>query len=105
MNLLDGDLYRRTYMSYASSQPYPKGQTAQLGPHPSAAVCVGNRSIRNRFIDRWILEETLPILPRAEAIIEKLRLSERQVAIHWLANAHKRMLAATDFSGAMVLRH
>jgi hypothetical protein len=32
------DVYRSTYMSYASSQPYPKGQTAQLGPHPSAAV-------------------------------------------------------------------
>jgi hypothetical protein len=41
MNLkkyLSDDVYRRTYMSYASSQPYPKGQTAQLGPHPSAAV-------------------------------------------------------------------
>jgi hypothetical protein len=32
------DIYRRTCMSYASSQPYPKGQTAQLSPHPSAAV-------------------------------------------------------------------
>jgi hypothetical protein len=41
MNLkkyLRGDVYRRTYMSYASRQPYPKGRTAQLGPHPSAAV-------------------------------------------------------------------
>ena len=32
------DVYRRTYMSYASGQPYPKGQTGQLGSHPSAAV-------------------------------------------------------------------
>jgi len=41
MNLkkyLSDDVYRRTYMSYVSSQPYPKGQTAQLGPYPSAAV-------------------------------------------------------------------
>jgi hypothetical protein len=41
MNLkkyLSDDVCRRIYMSYASSQPYPKGQTAQLGPHPSAAV-------------------------------------------------------------------
>ncbi len=41
MNLkkyLSYDSYRRIYMSYASSQPYPKGQTAQLGPYPSAAV-------------------------------------------------------------------
>ena len=41
MNLkkyLSDDVYGRTYMSYASSQPYPKGQTAQLGPYPSAAV-------------------------------------------------------------------
>jgi hypothetical protein len=32
------DVYRRTCMSNASSQPYPKSRTAQLGPHPSAAV-------------------------------------------------------------------
>jgi hypothetical protein len=32
------DVYRRTYMSDASSQPYPKSRTAQLGSHPSAAV-------------------------------------------------------------------
>ena len=32
------DVYRRTCMSSASSQPYPKGRTAQFGPHPSAAV-------------------------------------------------------------------
>jgi hypothetical protein len=41
MNLkkyLSHDVYRRIYMSDASSQPYPKGRTAQLGPHPSAAV-------------------------------------------------------------------
>jgi hypothetical protein len=37
-NYLRCDVYRRTYTSYASSQPYPKGQTAQLSPHPSAAV-------------------------------------------------------------------
>lgn len=35
---LSDDVYRRIYMSYASSQRYPKGQTAQLGPHASAAV-------------------------------------------------------------------
>jgi hypothetical protein len=41
MNLkqyLSHDIHRRTYMSYASSQPYAKGQTAQLSPHPSTAV-------------------------------------------------------------------
>jgi hypothetical protein len=41
MNLkkyLSDDVYRRIYMSYASSKPYPKGQTAQLGPHPFATV-------------------------------------------------------------------
>ena len=32
------DVYRRIYMSDASSQPYPKSRTAQLGPHPFAAV-------------------------------------------------------------------
>ena len=32
------DISRRIYMAYASRQPYPKGRTAQLGPHPSAAV-------------------------------------------------------------------
>ncbi len=32
------DISRRMYMANASRQPYPKGQTAQLGPHPSAAV-------------------------------------------------------------------
>ncbi len=32
------DVYRRIYVSYASRQPYPKGKTAQLGPHPSAAI-------------------------------------------------------------------
>ena len=32
------DINRRIYMSDASRQPYPKGRTAQLGPHPSAAV-------------------------------------------------------------------
>jgi hypothetical protein len=43
MNLkkyLSDDVYRRIYMSYASRQPYPKGQTAQLGPHPFATVSV-----------------------------------------------------------------
>ena len=41
MNLekyLSYDVYRRTYMSNASRQPYPKGRTAQLGPHPFTAV-------------------------------------------------------------------
>ena len=40
MNLkkyLSYDLYRRTYMSNASRQPYPKGRTAQLRPQPFAA--------------------------------------------------------------------
>ena len=32
------DINGRIYMSNASRQPYPKGRTAQLGPHPSAAV-------------------------------------------------------------------
>ena len=35
---LPNDIRRRIHMSDASRQPYPKGQTAQLGPHPSAAV-------------------------------------------------------------------
>ena len=35
---LNDDINRRIYMTYASRQPYPKGRTAQLGPHPSAAV-------------------------------------------------------------------
>lgn len=35
---LTDDISRRIYMSYASRQPYPKGRTAQLGPHPSAAL-------------------------------------------------------------------
>jgi hypothetical protein len=34
---LTDDISRRIYMSYASRQPYPKGRTAQLGPHPFAA--------------------------------------------------------------------
>jgi len=32
------DINGRIYLSDASRQPYPKGRTAQLGPHPSAAV-------------------------------------------------------------------
>src|SRR5260370_37802432 len=32
------DVYRSIYMSDAASQPYPKSRTAQLGPHPFAAV-------------------------------------------------------------------
>ena len=32
------DVNRLIDMSDASRQPYPKGQAAQLGPHPSAAV-------------------------------------------------------------------
>jgi len=32
------DVNGRIYMSNASRQPYPKGRTAQLGPHPFAAV-------------------------------------------------------------------
>jgi hypothetical protein len=32
------DINRRIYLSNASRQPYPKGRTAELGPHPSAAV-------------------------------------------------------------------
>ena len=32
------DINGRIYMSDASRQPYPKGRTAQLGSHPSAAV-------------------------------------------------------------------
>ena len=32
------DINGRTYMSNASRQPYPKGRTDQLGPHPFAAL-------------------------------------------------------------------
>ena len=32
------DVYGRIYMSNASRQPYPKGRTAQLDPHSSAAL-------------------------------------------------------------------
>gem|GEM_PF-2619314 len=32
------DIKRRMYMSDASRQPYPKGQAAKLGAHPSAAL-------------------------------------------------------------------
>lgn len=32
------DISRRIYMSNAPRQPYPKGRTDQLGPHPFAAV-------------------------------------------------------------------
>ncbi len=32
------DINGRIYLSNDSRQPYPKGRTAQLGPHPSAAV-------------------------------------------------------------------
>ena len=35
---LTKDISRRIYMSYTSRQPYPKGRTAQLSPHPSAAL-------------------------------------------------------------------
>jgi len=41
MNLkkyLSPDIKRRTYMSNAARQPYPKGRTTQSGSHPSAAV-------------------------------------------------------------------
>ena len=38
------DISRRIYMSYASGQPYPKGRTDQLGPHPFAAVSTLARS-------------------------------------------------------------
>ena len=32
------DINRRTYMTHASRQPYPKGRTDQLGSNPSAAL-------------------------------------------------------------------
>ena len=32
------DINRRIYMSNAPRQPYPKGRTTQLGPHPFAAL-------------------------------------------------------------------
>src|SRR5260370_2006283 len=35
---LTNDISSRICKSYASRQPYPKGRTAQLSPHPSAAV-------------------------------------------------------------------
>ena len=35
---LTNDICRRTCMSYASRQPYPKGQTTEPGAHPAAAV-------------------------------------------------------------------
>jgi hypothetical protein len=41
---LTNDIRRRIDMSDASRQPYPKGRTDQLGPHPSAAVSALARS-------------------------------------------------------------
>ena len=38
MKCLIYDINWSIYMSYTSRQPYPNGRTAQLGPHPSAAV-------------------------------------------------------------------
>src|SRR5271166_2746662 len=38
------DISGRIYLSNASRQPYPKGRTAQRGPHPSAAVSALARS-------------------------------------------------------------
>jgi len=37
-NCLTFDVNGRIYMSNAPRQPYPKGRTAQLGAHPSAAL-------------------------------------------------------------------
>ena len=47
MNLkkyLSHDIYKSTYMSNASRQPYPKGRTAQPGSHSPAAVSALARS-------------------------------------------------------------
>src|SRR5260370_33360866 len=35
---LTNDISSSIYMSNASREPYPKGRTAQLSPHPSAAL-------------------------------------------------------------------
>jgi len=54
--------------------------------------------MRDQFVDARIFVKALPVLPRAEAVIETLNLFRREVAIRWLLNAHTGVLAASAFS-------
>ena len=88
---LTNDIHRRSYMSYASSQPYPKGRTAQLGPHPSAAVSALARG--GPAIGPELLHLRAPglSLPRAGTATQAPRPSRRrQSVLHRQAFARSR---------------
>jgi hypothetical protein len=97
MNLkkyLSDDVYKRIYMSYASSQPYPKSQTAQLGPHPSAAVSALARSRPAIGPDLLHLRAPGLSLPRAGAATQAPRPGRRcQSVLHRQAFAASRTAA------------
>jgi hypothetical protein len=88
---LPNDISRRIHMSDASRQPYPKGQTAQLGPYPFAAPSTLARG--GPAIGPELLHLRAPSLslPRAGTATEAPRPSRRcQSVLHRQAFAPSR---------------
>ena len=81
-------------------------ETCGKCPRATAEFEDGMRGAETSMCDQLagsgILVKALPILPRAKAVIETLRLFRLKVATGWLANAHTRILAASAFSSPFV---
>ena len=59
-------------------------------------------TMRDQFIEGWVLVKALPILPGAEPVIETLRFKRHKVATRWLSNAHIRIPAVSAFGRPLV---
>jgi len=80
---LSNDISRRIYMSGASRQPYPKGRTAQLGPHPFAEVSALARGCPAIGPELLHLRAPSLSLPRAGAATQAPRPRRRcQSVLH-----------------------
>lgn len=94
MNLkkyLNYDVYRRTCMSYASGQPYPKGRTAQPGSHPPAAVSALARGCPEAGPELFHLRAPGLSLPRAGTATQAPSPGRRcQSVVHYQAFAPSR---------------
>ena len=74
---LPNDIKRLIHMPDASRQPYPKGQTAQLGPHPFAALSALARGCPAIGSELLHLRAPSLSLPRAGTAAEAPRPSRR----------------------------